>query len=186
MCEDLIITAYRFGVNSLKMEVERTLVACCVVDISNCIDFILFSDKHKCLLLKKHAISYLVARSNDVLNSESSEKLKQSSELMHEIQRKSAKSNNQGSMEKQKRSKKNSNKQKSSSSRAQTQQAPRAIKFLHCNYRSLKWCAQFLEGMPWTQRKYEGKRRGYFKLQITVCETPDLVVCECMEIMDGL
>ena len=128
MCEDLIITAYRFGVNSLKMEVERTLVACCVVDVSNCIDFILFSDKNKCPFLKEHAISYLVERSNDVLNSESSEKLKQSSELMHEIMVAMAsnsivqKQTIKGQRRSKKGRKKNSNKQKTSS-RAQTKQA---------------------------------------------------------------
>eukprot|EP00581_Thalassiosira_minuscula_P033299 CAMPEP_0183787004 /NCGR_PEP_ID=MMETSP0739-20130205/67318_1 /TAXON_ID=385413 /ORGANISM="Thalassiosira miniscula, Strain CCMP1093" /LENGTH=287 /DNA_ID=CAMNT_0026031073 /DNA_START=1963 /DNA_END=2823 /DNA_ORIENTATION=+ len=83
--KEIIEIAYRFGQLSLKAELERIFVEYCVVDTKNCIDFIFFSDKQKCYLLKKHAIDYIVARSNDVLNSESSEMLKQSPTLMHEI-----------------------------------------------------------------------------------------------------
>jgi len=83
--KDLIATSYRFGQTSLKMEVERTLVDCCAVDVSNCIDYILVSDEQQCSFLKNHAISYLVTRSHDVLNSESSGKLKENPRLMREI-----------------------------------------------------------------------------------------------------
>lgn len=83
--KDLIVTAYRFGAMGLKMKVEHALVENCVVDVSNCIDYIFFANKHDCIVLTNHAMSYLVARSHDVLSSESSDKLKQRPELMHEI-----------------------------------------------------------------------------------------------------
>eukprot|EP00584_Thalassiosira_punctigera_P025910 CAMPEP_0172577894 /NCGR_PEP_ID=MMETSP1067-20121228/138463_1 /TAXON_ID=265564 ORGANISM="Thalassiosira punctigera, Strain Tpunct2005C2" /NCGR_SAMPLE_ID=MMETSP1067 /ASSEMBLY_ACC=CAM_ASM_000444 /LENGTH=465 /DNA_ID=CAMNT_0013370587 /DNA_START=535 /DNA_END=1932 /DNA_ORIENTATION=+ len=85
MGKDLIAISYRLGVTSLKIEAECKLVEYCVVDVSNCVDFIFFADKHKCPSLKEHAISYLVARSNDVLDSESSNNLKENPKLMQEV-----------------------------------------------------------------------------------------------------
>ena len=65
--KDLVVSAYRFGVTGLKLEVGRTMVERCMVNVSNCIDTILYSEKHNCLLLKNHAISFFVLRSRDVL-----------------------------------------------------------------------------------------------------------------------
>ena len=82
--KDLIIAAYRFGVMGLKREVERSMIESSL-DISNCVDIAIFSDEHHLPLLKEHAISYLVARSRDVLNTEAARKLKESPTLVHEI-----------------------------------------------------------------------------------------------------
>lgn len=85
MGKDLIIAAYRFGVMGLKTDVERSMIESCAVDVSNCVDIVIFSDEHHLPLLKEHAISYLVARSRDVLNTEAARKLKESPTLVHEI-----------------------------------------------------------------------------------------------------
>ena len=83
--KDLIAIAYRFQVLSLKDEVERALIKQCVVDTSNCIDFIFFANKYDCILLTRHAISYFIAHSQDLLDSESSKRLQQYPQLMHAI-----------------------------------------------------------------------------------------------------
>lgn len=82
---DVIAICYRFGQPRLREEVERALVGSCVVDASNCVEYILFAERNKCPSLKSHAISYLLARPRDVLDVESFELLKDNLRLMREI-----------------------------------------------------------------------------------------------------
>ena len=85
MGKDLIVTSYRFGIYSLKTETEHALIENNIVNVSNCVDFIFFANKHDCILLMKHAMQYFSSRSKDMLNSEQSRKLKQQPDLMHKI-----------------------------------------------------------------------------------------------------
>ncbi|KAL7530629.1 hypothetical protein ACHAWF_003455, partial [Thalassiosira exigua] len=80
----LIVTANRFDLLALKLDVERSMVENFVVDASNCIDFILFSDKNDCSLLKEHAISHLAERPEVALATDGGQ-LQASPELMREI-----------------------------------------------------------------------------------------------------
>jgi hypothetical protein len=84
--KEIIEAANRYGVSGLKVEVERSYVESRVVDTSNCIDFLCFAQENACSLLKEYAITYLVARSGDILNvPDSAERLKETPGLMLDI-----------------------------------------------------------------------------------------------------
>eukprot|EP00985_Skeletonema_marinoi_P000084 scaffold22_cov225-Skeletonema_marinoi.AAC.12 len=84
--KEIIEAANRYGVSSLKLEIERSFIELRVVDTSNCLDFICFAQENSCTALKEYAISYLIARPQDVMNvSDSAERLKDSPDLMLEI-----------------------------------------------------------------------------------------------------
>ena len=82
---ELISAADRFGVVGLKLEVEATFVQYGFISISNVVDVMLFADAKTCPLLKEYSLSYFVARAKDILQLESSSKLKESADLMHEL-----------------------------------------------------------------------------------------------------
>mmetsp|Transcript_11999 Transcript_11999/g.20346 ORF Transcript_11999/g.20346 Transcript_11999/m.20346 type:complete len:427 (+) Transcript_11999:662-1942(+) len=84
--KEIIKAVNRYGVSSLKLEIERSFIELRVVDTSNCLDFICFAQENSCTALKEYAISYLIARPQDVMNvSDSAERLKDSPDLMLEI-----------------------------------------------------------------------------------------------------
>ncbi|KAL9188257.1 hypothetical protein ACHAXT_006635 [Thalassiosira profunda] len=85
LSRDLIAAAHRFGVTGLISEVERILVNSFTVDASNCIELVIFADKHDCSALKHAAISYLLARSKDLVCSRTFQQLRGHPDLMHEI-----------------------------------------------------------------------------------------------------
>ena len=82
--KEIIDAADRFDVVGLKLAVEAHLVACCVIDESNVVDYLLFAHSKTCPLLKEYAISYFVRRANDIINSKSMKKL-ESTELLPEL-----------------------------------------------------------------------------------------------------
>lgn len=85
MGRNIIDAADRYGIVGLKVAVENTLVASCVINLSNVADYLLFADAKTCPLLKEYATSFFVARAKDILNSEYSEKLKESPKLLQEL-----------------------------------------------------------------------------------------------------
>ena len=83
--KDIIEAANRYGIIGLKLAVETALVERCVITIDNVVDWILFADAKTCPLLKEYATNYFVAHATDVLNSDSSKKLKESPQLLSEL-----------------------------------------------------------------------------------------------------
>eukprot|EP00579_Thalassiosira_antarctica_P003264 CAMPEP_0201903904 /NCGR_PEP_ID=MMETSP0902-20130614/55721_1 /ASSEMBLY_ACC=CAM_ASM_000551 /TAXON_ID=420261 /ORGANISM="Thalassiosira antarctica, Strain CCMP982" /LENGTH=445 /DNA_ID=CAMNT_0048437973 /DNA_START=300 /DNA_END=1637 /DNA_ORIENTATION=+ len=82
---DIIDVANYFGVDGLKLEAEATLVASRSITVANFVEYILFADAKECALLKKYAVSVFIARSKDVINSESFMELAKSPKLMKEL-----------------------------------------------------------------------------------------------------
>mmetsp|Transcript_11454 Transcript_11454/g.25142 ORF Transcript_11454/g.25142 Transcript_11454/m.25142 type:complete len:373 (+) Transcript_11454:297-1415(+) len=83
--KDIIAAANRFGVIGLKLAAETALVESSVVTTENVADWLIFADSKTCPLLKEQAIAFIVSRSEDVLNSESSKHLKESPKLLTEL-----------------------------------------------------------------------------------------------------
>eukprot|EP00571_Detonula_confervacea_P004873 CAMPEP_0172318904 /NCGR_PEP_ID=MMETSP1058-20130122/36180_1 /TAXON_ID=83371 /ORGANISM="Detonula confervacea, Strain CCMP 353" /LENGTH=349 /DNA_ID=CAMNT_0013033827 /DNA_START=101 /DNA_END=1147 /DNA_ORIENTATION=+ len=84
--QTIIIAADRYSLVGLKLAVERALVESMVIHSGNFSDWLIFADAKNCPLLKEYAISYFVARSEDVLNSETSSKqLNESPKLLKEL-----------------------------------------------------------------------------------------------------
>lgn len=83
---DIIDAANRFGLESLKLTVENTMVESLVIDTEDeFVDFLLFADSKTCPLLKEYAISYFVARAQDIMQSDSWKKLDKCIELKEEL-----------------------------------------------------------------------------------------------------
>jgi hypothetical protein len=70
----MIRAAERFGMPTLKAAVETALVSYRIIDLKNAAEIILFSESMDCQNLKEYAVQYFIARPDDVLNSEFSEK----------------------------------------------------------------------------------------------------------------
>jgi antitoxin component of MazEF toxin-antitoxin module len=82
---DLISFADRFELIELKDTVEGALVRNCVVDKTNVSDYILFADSKNCPKLKDYAVSFFMLTAHDVLKSEDSNQLRESTELLTEL-----------------------------------------------------------------------------------------------------
>jgi len=69
----------------MKLAVENVLVQECVVNRKNVAEYILFADAKSCPLLKEYAISYFLLHVPDIIHSEHSRQLRESSELLAEL-----------------------------------------------------------------------------------------------------
>ena len=84
--KDIIDAADRFGIVSLKLAVETILVENLVLCKENVAEWIVFAESKTCPLIKEAAIAFFIARSKDLLHSESTrEVFKDSPELMAEL-----------------------------------------------------------------------------------------------------
>ena len=93
--KEILDAADRFGLVGLKMQVETALVEMLVIDEENVAEWLIFSDAKTCALLKEYALSYFVARSEDILNTNLSDQLKESPKLLLELMREISKKVNQ-------------------------------------------------------------------------------------------
>ena len=82
---DIIEAANLYGVIDLKVAVETELVDLLVINMKNVVDWLLFADTKMCPLLKEYAISFFVTRAADILNLESSKRLKEAPDLFEEL-----------------------------------------------------------------------------------------------------
>lgn len=83
--KELIDASNRFELIELKMAVENLLVRECILNKENVCEYILFSDAQSCPLLKEYAISYFLLNAQEILQSDHSKQLRESSELLSEI-----------------------------------------------------------------------------------------------------
>jgi hypothetical protein len=83
--KELIDAANKYGLVGLKISVENVLVQERILDIENVADYLLFADAMSCPLLKEYAISFFLLHTRDVLNSEHSKKLLESTDLLKEL-----------------------------------------------------------------------------------------------------
>ena len=81
----IIKASNRYGVVGLKIAVERALVQSLVLHHNSIVDWLIFSDSMTCPLLKEYAISYIAARSDDIMASNKWNDLKQCPDLLGEI-----------------------------------------------------------------------------------------------------
>ena len=68
--KELIDVSNRYGVTSLKMDVEAFLVTSNVINVTNVVDYFLFADGLDCALLKENALAVFLSRPNDIIGSE--------------------------------------------------------------------------------------------------------------------
>lgn len=83
--KELIDAANKYDLTNLKMAVEHVLVRERILTRENVCDYILFADAQSCPLLKEYAIAFFLLNSKDVLKSEYSTCLRESSDLLSEI-----------------------------------------------------------------------------------------------------
>jgi hypothetical protein len=83
--KDLISFADKYELVELKDTEEDALVRNCVVDKTNVSDYILFSTSKNCPKLKEYALSIYMLTAHDVLKSEESKQLRESTELLIEL-----------------------------------------------------------------------------------------------------
>eukprot|EP00956_Cyclotella_meneghiniana_P032930 scaffold92217_cov68-Cyclotella_meneghiniana.AAC.1 len=83
--KELIYAVNRYELVDLKMIVEHTLVRECIFRKYNVCDWIIFADAQSCPLLKEYATSFLLLNVREVLKSEHSKRLRESSKLLAEI-----------------------------------------------------------------------------------------------------
>ena len=83
--KDIINIADRYSVESLKMVMECVVINNCIIDTKNVADYILFADAKNCPSLKEYAVSYFMARAQDIIDTPHAEKLEESAELMKEL-----------------------------------------------------------------------------------------------------
>jgi hypothetical protein len=83
--KELINAANKYDLVELKMAVENILVQERVITKKNVSEYIVFADSKCCPLLKEYALSFFAVHCKDVLKSEHSEILCESTELLKEI-----------------------------------------------------------------------------------------------------
>ena len=83
--KDIIDAANRFGVVGLKLAVESHLVQAMAISSKNVADWLIFADAKTCPLLKEQATDFFVSRSEDLLNSDASNQLRESPRLLAEL-----------------------------------------------------------------------------------------------------
>ena len=83
--KELIDGANKYELVDLKMAVENMLVQECIINKENVADYIVFADAQCCALLKEYAISYFALHAKEILKSEHSKNLRESSQLLSEI-----------------------------------------------------------------------------------------------------
>lgn len=82
----LLDAADRFGLVSLKLDVETVLVQNMVMDHENVAEWLVFAESKTCPLLKEAAVSFFVARATDLLRSDAWQQLlRGSSQLITEV-----------------------------------------------------------------------------------------------------
>lgn len=81
----LIDAANKYELVDLKMAVQHVLVRERIINTTNVSDYILFADAKSCPLLKEYAVTFFLLNAEDVLKSEHSKCLKDSSELLAEM-----------------------------------------------------------------------------------------------------
>lgn len=82
--KQLINAANKYELVDLKMSIENILVGECVMTKDNVSDYILFADSQSCPLLKEYAIAFFRLMSQELISSECSKQLRESSEMLHE------------------------------------------------------------------------------------------------------
>jgi len=90
---ELIDAANRYELTGLKLTVEHVLVRERILTRENVSDYILFADAQSCPLLKEYAMAYFLLNAKQVLKHVSSQRLRESSELLSEIVMTMAESN---------------------------------------------------------------------------------------------
>jgi speckle-type POZ protein len=83
--KEIIDAANRYELVNLKLAIETALVRQRVLDKKNVADYILFADAQSCALLKEYAVSFFLLHAKEILKSEHSKRLRESSELLSEI-----------------------------------------------------------------------------------------------------
>ena len=83
--KEIIDVANKYELPDLKMAVEHVLVRERILTTKNVCDYILFADAKSCPFLKEYAITFLRANAKEVLQSEHSLRLRESSELLTEV-----------------------------------------------------------------------------------------------------
>ena len=83
--KELFYAVNRYGLVDMKMIVEHTLVRECIFRKYNVCDWIIFADAQSCPLLKEYATSFLLLNAREVLKSEHSKRLRESSKLLAEM-----------------------------------------------------------------------------------------------------
>ena len=83
--KEIIDAANKYELISLKIHVENTLVHERIMTKENVVDYILFADAQCCPLLKEYAMAFFSVHCRDIFNSEHSDCLKESGDLISEI-----------------------------------------------------------------------------------------------------
>jgi len=83
--KEIIDAANKYELPDLKMAVEHVLVRERILTTKNVCDYILFADAKSCPFLKEYAITFLRANAKEVLQSDHSLRLRESSELLTEV-----------------------------------------------------------------------------------------------------
>ncbi|KAL9187541.1 hypothetical protein ACHAXT_001644 [Thalassiosira profunda] len=81
----IIDAANRFGVVGLKLAIESNLVEEMAISSKSVADWLIFADAKTCPLLKEQATAFFVSRSEDLLNSDASDQLRESPRLLAEL-----------------------------------------------------------------------------------------------------
>ena len=82
---EIISTADQYEVIRMKLEIEALLVTSRVINVANVVEYLLFADGKNCALLKENAMSFLVARLDDVMAGDSYQQLQSSDKLISEL-----------------------------------------------------------------------------------------------------
>lgn len=82
---EIIGIADQYEVTRMKLEIEALLVTSRVINAANVVEYLLFADGKNCALLKENAMSFLVARLDDVMAGDSYQQLQSSDKLISEL-----------------------------------------------------------------------------------------------------